>query len=74
METARLLSNPFTGDAGDKCFGCSKTNSHGLHLEFAEDGDSVFCRWKPDADYYVMDEQRSKAMGFTSCEAKGMEG
>ena len=55
METARLLSNPFTGDVGDKCFGCSKTNSHGLHLEFAEDGDSVFCRWKPDARFQSWD-------------------
>ena len=43
---AKMLSNPFTGDKGDKCFGCSKTNEHGLHLEFAEDGDGVVCRWR----------------------------
>jgi len=159
MGTARRLNNPFTGDKGDKCFGCSKTNPHGLHLEFAVEGDAVVCRWKPDvrfqswdgvlhggitttildetagwatmhrfqrsamttrievrflkparvdgpfivsraryvgqvnekiarfhatlenadgivcaeaeADYYVMDEERSKAMGFTACEAGG---
>ena len=158
---AKMLSNPFTGGKGDKCIGCSKTNSHGLHLEFAEDGDGVVCRWKPDArfqswdgvlhggitstiidetagwatmhrfqrsamttridirflkparidtpffvskakyvcqvnekiarfhatledadgvlcaeadaDYYVMDEKRSKEMGFTSCEASSQE-
>lgn len=159
MDTARRLDNPFTGGAGDKCFGCSKTNPHGLHLEFAADGEAVVCRWRPDArfqswdgvlhggitatildetagwatmrrfrraamttrldvrflkparvdgpflvararyvgpvngkiarfhatlenadgvvcaeadaDYYVMDEERSKAMGFTSCAARG---
>ena len=154
--TGRLKS-PFTGDKGDKCFGCSATNPHGLHLEFFEDGDDVVCRWKPaprfqswdgvlhggitatildetagwaamrrfqrsamttrldirylkpvlvdggfivararyncqvkekiarfcatlenaagvvlaeaDADYYIMDEERSRAMGFTECSA-----
>ena len=26
---------------GFKCFGCSKHNDHGLHMEFWEDGDKV---------------------------------
>ena len=51
----RLLKNPFTGGRGDKCFGCSKANPHGLGLKFAEDGDGVVCRWRPDARFQSWD-------------------
>jgi len=50
-----ILRNPFTGNKGDKCFGCSQTNVHGLHLELEEDGDGVVCRWKPDARFQSWD-------------------
>ena len=53
MET--FLKNPFTGGRGDKCFGCSQTNPHGLRLSFAEDGDGVVCRWRPDARFQSWD-------------------
>jgi len=49
------LKNPFTGNRGDKCFGCSSTNPHGLHLELETDGDDVVCRWKPDARFQSWD-------------------
>lgn len=52
---ARPLKSPFTGGRGDKCFGCSKENPHGLHLEFEEDGDGVVCRWKPDPRFQSWD-------------------
>ena len=34
-----------------KCFGCSKHNDHGLHMEFWEDGDKVVSHWKPETFY-----------------------
>ena len=51
----KVLDNPFTDGRGDKCFGCSGGNAHGLHLEFEEDGDEVFCRWTPDARFQSWD-------------------
>ena len=36
---------------GFKCFGCSKHNDHGLHMEFWEDGDKVVSHWKPETFY-----------------------
>ena len=38
----------------------------------ASSADGVICA-EADADYYVMDEKRSKEMGFTSCEASSQE-
>lgn len=38
-----------------------------LHATLA-DAEGTVCA-EADADYYVMDEERSRAMGFTSCEA-----
>ncbi len=51
----KALKNPFTDGRGDKCFGCSKANPHGLGLEFAEDGEGVVCRWRPDARFQSWD-------------------
>ncbi|MBR4653893.1 MAG: PaaI family thioesterase [Kiritimatiellae bacterium] len=49
------LKSPFTGVKGDKCFGCSQANPHGLHLEFFEEGDEVVCRWRPDPRFQSWD-------------------
>ena len=49
------MKNPFTDGRGDKCFGCSKANPHGLGLEFAEDGAGVVCRWRPDVRFQSWD-------------------
>lgn len=35
---------------GYHCFGCSKRNDKGLHLEFYRHGDRVFSSWEPDTD------------------------
>lgn len=35
----------FFGDQGNGCFGCSRTNEHGLQLRFFRRGDSVVCRY-----------------------------
>lgn len=51
----RRLANPFTGGRGDKCFGCSQGNRHGLGLAMEEDGDGVMSRWKPDARFQSWD-------------------
>lgn len=49
------MKSPFTSGSGDKCFGCSPTNPHGLHLSLSEDGDEVTCRWNPDARFQSWD-------------------
>lgn len=49
------MQSPFTGGGGDKCFGCSPTNQYGLHLQFAEDGEGVRCRWEPEARFQSWD-------------------
>ena len=51
----KVLKNPFADGRGDKCFGCSKANPHGLGLVFAEDSDGVVCRWRPDARFQSWD-------------------
>ena len=55
VENGRILENPLAGGKGTKCFGCSRSNPDGLHLEFAEDGDCIVCRWKPDARFQSWD-------------------
>ena len=55
MEEGKPLGNPFTGERGDKCFGCSHKNPHGLHLEVTAAGDEVICRWKPDERFQSWD-------------------
>ncbi|MBR6022608.1 MAG: PaaI family thioesterase [Kiritimatiellae bacterium] len=52
---AAKLSNPFRGTRGHDCFGCSDRNPAGLHLEFAEEGDAVTCRWTPDPKFQGWD-------------------
>ena len=51
----RPLRNPFEYARGHDCFGCSPKNPRGLRLRFFEDGDRVFCRWKPDPLYQSWD-------------------
>ena len=43
----KKLSNPFSKLDGYNCFGCSGENSHGLQMEFFEEGEEVVCRWNP---------------------------
>ncbi len=49
------LRNPFENVPGHDCFGCSPNHPHGLRLRFFEDGDRVFCRWKPDPRFQSWD-------------------
>jgi uncharacterized protein (TIGR00369 family) len=42
------LRNPFSDLATYKCFGCSPNNSHGLRMEFYEDGDEIISTWNPE--------------------------
>lgn len=51
----KYLQSPFAGIRGDKCFGCSPSNQNGLHLQFAEDGEGVKCRWEPEARFQSWD-------------------
>ena len=51
----KYLRSPFAEGRGDKCFGCSSANPHGLHLEFSEDGEGVKCRWQPEARFQSWD-------------------
>ena len=47
----RKISNPFEGKQGYNCFGCSKDNPIGVHMDFYEDGDDIVSFWKPDGNY-----------------------
>lgn len=43
----RRIYNPFINGPEYDCFGCAPQNPLGLALEFFEDGDEIFSRWKP---------------------------
>jgi uncharacterized protein (TIGR00369 family) len=46
----KKIHNPFAGNAGYNCFGCSPDNHHGLKLEFwlNEESKTVEARWNPE--------------------------
>jgi acyl-coenzyme A thioesterase PaaI-like protein len=61
-EGAELVSRAwFTGRVNEKIVA--------LHATL-EDGSGTICA-EADAEYYVMDEERSRAMGFTACVPEG---
>ncbi len=45
----KKINNPFTGNAGFNCFGCSPDNHHGLKLEFwlNEEDKAIEANWNP---------------------------
>jgi len=47
----RRINNPFTKIEEYNCFGCSPSNSFGLHLDFYEEGDEVVCDWDPKPQF-----------------------
>ncbi len=47
----RKIPNPWIGIDGYTCFGCAQTNTHGLQMEFWEDGDEVICYWEPKSHF-----------------------
>jgi uncharacterized protein (TIGR00369 family) len=47
----KTINNPYEKLDGHKCFGCSKKNNSGLHMEFYEDGDTVVCDWLPKSEF-----------------------
>jgi uncharacterized protein (TIGR00369 family) len=47
----KLLENPFRTLDGYNCFGCSPNNSHGLRMEFFDEGDSVVSTWEPTRNF-----------------------
>ena len=42
------IHNPYEGQEGYNCFGCSPGNLSGLRLRFFEDGDEIVCSWDPE--------------------------
>ncbi len=51
MEESQKLSNPFIHTDGYYCFGCCPSNEHGLKLSFADHGEYIEARWKPQVQY-----------------------
>lgn len=47
----KKVLNPFAGENGHNCFGCSPVNPIGLKLTFETDNEKVYCKWKPDGLY-----------------------
>lgn len=47
-EEMKKIINPWLGQEGYLCYGCSPDNPQGLHMEFYEEGDDVVAFWKPD--------------------------
>ena len=45
----KKINNPFVGDDGYNCFGCSPDNHHGLKLDFwlNEENNSIETNWNP---------------------------
>ena len=39
------INNPFAGQNGYNCFGCSPTNPYGLRMTFADNGDAIVSEW-----------------------------
>ena len=47
----RPVNNPFTSIKEYNCFGCSPSNSCGLHLEFYEEGEEIVTEWQPRPEF-----------------------
>ena len=48
----RPLAEKYPESPDHQCFGCSQKNSHGLRMEFYEDGDTIVSFWKPQPWIY----------------------
>ena len=46
----RKINNPYPPNEY-KCFACSPSNPAGLKLEFEEEGEYIYARWKPDENF-----------------------
>jgi uncharacterized protein (TIGR00369 family) len=44
----KRINNPYTRIEGYCCFACSPDNTHGLRMEFMEDGEEVVSFWNPE--------------------------
>ncbi len=51
----KKIRNPFIGNEGYTCFGCSPANPMGLKMEFFEEGDEIISIWKPDNNFTGFD-------------------
>ncbi|MBN1463669.1 MAG: PaaI family thioesterase [Paludibacteraceae bacterium] len=47
----KKIPNPWIGIDGYLCFGCAPANTHGLQMEFFEDGDEIVCVWEPKPQF-----------------------
>ncbi len=47
----KKLSNPYSDYPEYNCFGCSRKNPIGLHMEFQTDGEEVVSTWEPGKDF-----------------------
>ena len=47
----RKLVNPWEGVEEYYCFGCAPHNTHGVKMEFYEDGEDVVSVWQPQSVY-----------------------
>ncbi|HDR67532.1 MAG TPA: PaaI family thioesterase [Bacteroidaceae bacterium] len=45
------INNPFTGQDGYNCFGCSQENRFGLKLKFFEEGEEIVSFWEPKKEF-----------------------
>jgi len=43
----RSIRNPYAGQEGYNCFGCSPDNELGLQMQFVEEGEEIISRWEP---------------------------
>jgi acyl-coenzyme A thioesterase PaaI-like protein len=49
------IRNPFIGNEGYGCFGCSPANPLGLALRFVDEGDEISTRWAPRPEFAGFD-------------------
>ncbi len=47
----RKLVSPYRKYKEYNCFGCSQDNPSGLRMQFYEDGEDIYCEWKPDSNF-----------------------
>lgn len=47
----RKLTNPWADVEGYYCFGCAPNNSHGVKMEFYEDGEEIVSVWQPQTEF-----------------------
>lgn len=47
----KKIINPWLKREGYHCFGCDPNHSHGLRMEFYEDGEDIISFWEPNGEH-----------------------